>query len=111
MRRSSRDVSRKLFSVAAEQGGYFTAKQALSAGYGYPHLDYHVSCGNFKRVEHGLYRLTELPPSEYDDLIRLSLWSRNRQDEPQAVVSPASGLALHELRGLLPATPQSEVPP
>jgi predicted transcriptional regulator of viral defense system len=100
-----------LFAVAAGQGGYFTAKQAREAGYGYPHLDYHVSCGNFIRVGHGLYRLPEVAPAEQDDLIRLALWSRDRQDEPQAVVSHESALVVHELSELLPAAVWLTVPP
>lgn len=90
MNRSAREASRRLLSRALEQGGYFTAKQAQEAGYDYPHLDYHVSCGNFVRVGHGLYRLPDLPPSEHDDLIRLALWSRNRQDQPQQATRTAS---------------------
>jgi predicted transcriptional regulator of viral defense system len=111
MKRSAREVRRQLFSLAVDQGGYFTAKQAQEAGYGYPHLDYHVSCGNFVRVGHGLYRLPDLPPSEHDDLIRLTLWSRNRQDRPQAVVSHESALVLHELSDLLPTKTHLTVPP
>jgi predicted transcriptional regulator of viral defense system len=108
---SSRETARSLFSKALEQGGYFTAKQAREVGYDYPHLDYHVSTGNFERVEHGLYRLTSLPPGEHDDLVRLTLWSRNRQDEPQAVVSHESALVLHDLSELLPAEIDLTVPP
>lgn len=111
MPHSSRETARSLFSKALEQGGYFTAKQAREAGYDYPHLDYHVSTGNFERVEHGLYRLTSLPPGEHDDLVRLTLWSRNRQDEPQAVVSHESALVLHDLSELLPAEIHLTVPP
>jgi predicted transcriptional regulator of viral defense system len=111
MGRSPRDASRQLFTLALDQGGYFTAKQAQEAGYGYAHIDYHVSCGNFIRVGHGLYRLPDLPPSEHDDLIRLSLWSRNRQDEPQAVVSHESALVLHDLSDLLPVKTHLTVPP
>lgn len=111
MTRSSRESARSLFSRALEQGGYFTAKQAREAGYDYPHLDYHVSTGNFARVEHGLYRMTSLPPSEHDDLVRLTLWSRNRKDEPQAVVSHQSALILHELSELLPTEIHLTVPP
>jgi predicted transcriptional regulator of viral defense system len=111
MPHSSRDAARSLFAKALEQGGYFTAKQARKAGYDYPHLDYHVSAGNFERVEHGLYRLTRLPAGEHDDLVRLTLWSRNRQDEPQAVVSHESALVLHDLSELLPAEIHLTVPP
>ncbi len=102
---------RRCFSKALEQGGYFTAKQAREAGYDYPHLGYHVSTGNFERVEHGLYRLASLPPGEHDDLVRLTLWSRNRQDEPQAVVSHESALVLHDLSELLPAEIHLTAPP
>jgi predicted transcriptional regulator of viral defense system len=111
MNRSTREAHRRLLSRALEQGGYFTAKQAQEAGYDYPHLDYHVSCGNFVRVGHGLYRLPDLPASEHDDLIRLALWSRNRQDQPQAAVSHQSALALHDLSDLLPAATHLTVPP
>jgi predicted transcriptional regulator of viral defense system len=91
-----------LAAIASSQGGYFTTKQAIEAAYGYKHLDYHETAGNFDRVEHGLYRLPTVPPAEHDDLIRLSLWSRNRRDEPQAVVSHESALVLHDLSELLP---------
>jgi hypothetical protein len=33
-------VARTLFGRAIEQGGYFTAKQAIEVGYSYSHLDY-----------------------------------------------------------------------
>jgi predicted transcriptional regulator of viral defense system len=111
MKRSPREASRRLLAIALEQGGYFTAKQAREAGYDYPHLDYHVSCGNFTRVGRGLYRLPDLPPSEDDDLIRLTLWSRDRRDQAQAVVSHESALVLHDLGELLPAKTHLTVPP
>jgi predicted transcriptional regulator of viral defense system len=111
MPRSTRDTSRILLSQALEQGGYFTAKQAKQIGYDYPHLDYHVSAGNFERVEHGLYRLPTVPRGEHDDLIRLTLWSRNRNDVPQAVVSHESALILHQLTELLPDRIHLSVPP
>jgi predicted transcriptional regulator of viral defense system len=111
MPRSTREAARSLRATALEQGGYFTAKQAKSSGYGYPHLEYHVSTGAFERVEHGLYRLTDMPVAENDDLIRLSLWSRNRADEPQAIVSHESALVLHELTELLPDEIHLTVPP
>lgn len=111
MARSARESAQTLAALAHEQGGYFTAKQASVAGYGYRHLDYHETAGNFERVDHGLYRLPTVPPGENDDLIRLSLWSRNQKDEPQAVVSHQSALTLHELSELLPAEIHLTVPP
>jgi hypothetical protein len=109
--RDSRAAYRALFATAVRQGGCFTATQAREAGYGYPHIDYHLRAGNFERIAHGLYRLPEIPASEHDDLIRLALWSRNRADEPQAVVSHDSALLLHELSDVLPRKVHLTVPP
>ena len=111
MDRSAREAAVALSTVAHEQGGYFTAKQAIQAGYGYKHLDYHETAGNFERVGHGLYRLPTVPPAEHDDLIRLTLWSRNQKDVPQAVVSHVSALVLHDLTELLPNQIHLTVPP
>lgn len=111
MPRSTLESARKLAAVAHGQGGYFTAKQAKVAGYDYPHLDYHVATGNFERIDHGLYRLSSVPPPEYDEFVRLSLWSRNRLDEPQAVVSHDSALMLHDLGELLSGKTHLTVPP
>ena len=111
MVRSTKQAARSLAGLAHEQGGYFTTKQAIQAGYGYRHLDYHETAGNFERVQHGLYRLPTVPPAEHDDLIRLSLWSRNQKDIPQAVVSHESALVLHELTELLPDRIHLTVPP
>lgn len=110
MSHPTRTAARSLAHIAQGQGGYFTAKQARSVGYEYPLLVYHVSTGNFERIGHGLYRLPTVPLSEHDDFIRLSLWSRNRKDEPQAVVSHDSALSLHELSELLPGQIHLTVP-
>lgn len=109
--RDTQESLKALYALAATQGGYFTAKQAAGAGYDYSHLVYHLQAGNFERAAHGLYRLPTIPPAEHDDLIRLSLWSRSRDDLPQAVVSHASALFLHQLGDALPAKIHLTVPP
>jgi predicted transcriptional regulator of viral defense system len=101
---------RALHAIAVTQGGYFTAKQAAEAGYGYTHLAYHLKAGNFERANHGLYRIVTIPPSEHDDLIRLTLWSRDRRDLPQATVSHETALSLHQLSDVLPRRVHLTVP-
>jgi predicted transcriptional regulator of viral defense system len=101
---------RELTALANSQAGYFTAKQAAELGYKYPHLDYHVTAKNFERVGHGLYRLPEIPLAEQDDLVRLAFWSRDRNDQPQAVASHQTALAIHELSDLLPTKIHLTVP-
>src|SRR5687768_11163993 len=109
--RGAQEARHALHAVAATQGGYFTSAQAREAGYSYPHLAYHVRTGNFLRVGHGLYRLPEVPATEHDDLVRWTLWSRGRDDVPQAVVSHASALALHGLSDVIPTKVHLTVPP
>jgi predicted transcriptional regulator of viral defense system len=108
--RDNQQALRALYAVATTQGGYFTAKQAGAAGYGIRHLDYHAKTGNFERVGHGLYRLPTIPLSEHDDLIRLSFWSRDRSDRPQAVASHITALELHGLSDVLPTQIHLTVP-
>ncbi len=108
--RSTQNSRRELSNLAQTQGGYFTAKQAAAVGYDRRHLDYHAKAGNFERVERGLFRLPEIPTSEHDDLIRLSLWSRGRDDRPQAVISHETALGVHGLGELLPTRTHLIVP-
>jgi predicted transcriptional regulator of viral defense system len=109
--RPTKPALRRLKALARDHGGYFTAKQAAEIGYSYPHLVYHVSAGNFEHVAHGVYRLPEIPPTENDDLVRLSFWSRDRNDQPQAVVSRQTALAIHGLSDILPTKIHLTVPP
>ena len=108
--RSTKSARRELSDLAQTQGGYFTSKQAAAAGYAQPHLDYHLKAGNFERAERGLYRMSTVPLSEHDDLIRLSLWSRGRDDQPQAVVSHETALGVLGLGELLPKQTHLTVP-
>ncbi len=108
--RDAQSALRALYDVAAAQGGYFTAKQAARVGYAKQHIAYHVAAGNFERIERGLFRLPTIPRSEHDEFIRLSLWSRGRDDVPQATVSHESALALHELCDVLPGKVHLTVP-
>jgi len=108
--RNAQTAYRRLLAVAQRQGGYVTARQARKAGFGYSHLAYHVAAGNLERAGHGLYRLPEVPRSAQDQLVRLVLWSRGRDDRPQAVVSHDTALSLHELSDALPTRVHLSVP-
>lgn len=108
---SYKDTRRALLAIAADQGGYFTAHQALSAGYTYPGQHYHVIHGNWERVARGIYRLCDYPAPERADLIVLSLLSHDQTGEPQAVVSHETALALHDLSDANPARVHLTVPP
>jgi hypothetical protein len=102
---------RALLALAEQQGGYFTAKQALSVGYAYPEQHYHAKEGNWVKAERGIYRLAEYPIPQQAALIELTLLSRDRQGKPQAVASHETALALHELGDANPARIHLTVPP
>lgn len=104
-------ASRKLYGLAAGQGGFFTARQAREAGYEDNVHPYHVRSRNWIREARGVYRLSQFPLHSRPDLMVWQLWSRNRQDEPQGVFSHATALALHELSDVMPAKLHMTVPP
>ncbi|MBA3736390.1 MAG: type IV toxin-antitoxin system AbiEi family antitoxin domain-containing protein [Actinobacteria bacterium] len=100
------DLRRRLLAIAARQSGYFTAAQALEAGYSYPAQRYHSKRGNWLRVDRGIYRLPEWPTGSHEDLVRWSLWSRGR-----AAVSHETALSVHDLGDVDPAHVHLTVPP
>jgi len=108
--RDTKAALRSLAGLAAPQGGYFTAAQAMQIGYDRSHLSYHVSRGNFEHVGRGLYRLPMLPPAEHDDLIRLWFWSRGRDDTPRGVFSHQTALTLFDLAEFIPTDIHMTVP-
>lgn len=85
-----RDLRRRLFALAAEQAGYFTAAQAKALGYSYQAQAHHAGAGNWLRIDRGLFRLAEWIPDVHDELARWTLWSKGR-----GVVSHESALAVH----------------
>jgi predicted transcriptional regulator of viral defense system len=100
------DLRSALQRVAAPQGGYFTAQQALEAGYSYPAQHYHANRGAWERIDRGIYRLRDWPLPDHPDLVRWALWSRGA-----GVVSHGSALAAHELGDFMPSAVHLTVPP
>jgi predicted transcriptional regulator of viral defense system len=101
-----RDLRRRLFNLASEQAGYFTAAQAKDLGYSYQAQAHHVAAGNWMRIERGLFRLAEWIPDIHDDLARWTLWSRGR-----GVVSHETALAVHGIGEFESARVHLTVPP
>jgi len=99
----------RLWHLAAGQRGYFTAADALRAGYSYQAQRFHKQRGNWLRLDRGIYRFREyldLPSQDTDHFVRWSLWSRGR-----AVVSHTSALTVHDLGIANPAEIHLTVPP
>ena len=95
----------RLYALAERQGGYFTASDALEAGYSYPLQHFHVRKGNWLRVDLGIYRLRRFPNSPHEDLIRWWLWARK-----EGSVSHESAAAFYGLGDILPSKVHLSVP-
>lgn len=106
MATTPRDRRRRLFGIAAEQGGYFSAAQAKELGYSYQAQAHHVDAGNWLRDGRGLFRLAEWVPGVHDNLARWALWSRGH-----GVVSHETALAVHAVGELESAKVHLTVPP
>jgi len=92
-----KDSFDELYELADGQAGYFTAKQALAAGYSDRMQTYHVQAGDWIREWRGIYRLRYYPNPRPDDLMLWYLWSCDREGKPQGVYSHDTALELHEL--------------
>lgn len=84
---------RRLFELAATQGGYFTAAQAREVGYDSRTLWHHTRTGRLERVSRGFYRLADYPAGSYEDVI--AAWVKAGPD--RAVVSHETALVLYDL--------------
>lgn len=91
-----------LRQVARGQAGFFTAAQARAAGYADSVHGYHVEKGEWIKCLRGIYRLADQPEPEWPELVMLSLWSRDREGQPQGVFTHDTARMVH---GLMPRRP------
>jgi predicted transcriptional regulator of viral defense system len=103
--------SEQLFEIAEAQQGYFTAGQAVEAGYARSTHSYHVEAGNWMRECRGIYRLRRYPQSDDGQLVLWSLWSRDRAGEPEGVYSHLTALRIKDLSDANPSRLHMTVPP
>lgn len=109
-RHGYKEMARRLYESASAQGGYFTAKQAQEAGYARSTHSYNTDAGNWVRELRGIYRLANYPQPERPDLIEWSLWSGDRQGQPQGVYSHQTALSIYDLSDANPAKIHMTVP-
>lgn len=101
----------KLFETASLQQGYFTAKQAIRAGFSYRMHTHYRQNSEWLEIDRGIFRLAQFPNSPDEDFVRWSLWSRDCNGRPQAVISHESALSIHDLSDVMPSKIYFTVPP
>jgi predicted transcriptional regulator of viral defense system len=104
------EAEKRLFEIADGQQGYFTTKQAKAAGFAENTHPYHVKVGNWIRDYRGIYRLAMYPITEFPHYALWALWSRNRDDEIQGVLSHHTVFSFYDLSDLNPAKIHMTVP-
>jgi predicted transcriptional regulator of viral defense system len=65
----------RLREVAFDQHGFVTTEQALEVDVSNASLSMMVRRGRLERVEHGLYRVPQIPVTQYDEFHRAVLWA------------------------------------
>jgi predicted transcriptional regulator of viral defense system len=96
---SSNALLDRLIVVAEPQSGYFTASQAVEAGYADSVHGYHLRNGDWVRMGRGIYRLASMPEPDWPELVISTLWSRGRDGAPQGVFAMETALQIY---GYLP---------
>ncbi len=99
-----------LYQIALEQQGLFTAKQAKQAGFDGRNHPYYVARGDWEKEHRGIYRLCHFPNEPSSEYTLWSLWSCNRDGEPQGVYSYETALSIYDLTDLNPAKITMTVP-
>jgi predicted transcriptional regulator of viral defense system len=88
----------RLREIALEQHGYATSAQALQAGVSYASLSMMVRRGRVAKVAHGLYRVPQVPATQYDSLMQAVLWT----GFPETCLSHDSALDAWEISDINP---------
>ena len=95
----------QLYEIAERQAGYFAAYQARSVGFSWERLSTNVKTRRFQRVAHGVYRLSQFPGSQHEDLF--VAWLRTG---PDSVISHESALSVYDLSDVLPGEIHVTIP-
>jgi predicted transcriptional regulator of viral defense system len=88
----------RLYKIAENQAGYFTAQQARGVGYSWERLSQNVKNDTFLRVLQGVYRLSRFPHNPHEDMYIAWL-----KVGPASVISHESALAVYDLADVLPS--------
>lgn len=95
-----------LREIALDQHGYITTAEALEEGITHSDLSKMVTRGRLSRVGHGVYRVPQIPVTEFDQYRLALLWS----GVGGAVLSHDTALQAWEISDINPARIHFTVP-
>ncbi len=106
----NKNPEQKLYQIAESQMGYFTTKQAISAGYLSNNHTYHIKQGHWIREYRSIYRLVNFPYLPEGEMVLWTLWSRNRNEVPEGVYSHETALSIYDISDAMPNKLHMTVP-
>lgn len=101
---------KNLFEIAKSQQGFFTAAQAVKAGYQTVLHPYHVKNENWIKEYRGIYRLAHFVYSSQSQLVVTSLWSMNLKGKVEGVFSHETALVIYDVSDANPHQLHMTVP-
>jgi hypothetical protein len=101
----------RLFQIAGSQQGYFTSRQAEECGFSRANFHRKLRSGKWHKEEiWGIYRLANYPSISRPELALWTLWSADKQGNPQGVWSHETALDIHGLSNVSPVKLHMSVP-
>lgn len=88
-----------LREIALDQHGFVTAQQALQAGVSKPALSMLTKRERIDRVAHGIYRIPQIPITQYAQYMLAVLWT----GAPEAALSHETALDAYEVSDINPS--------
>lgn len=104
------DALEAVLEAGSEQGGYVTARQAISLGLSRDDIARLVESGDLRPIRRGVYGMRHADLQHEDDIAAWLTFERGRlpwerRGKTNAVISHASAAALHGLGTLIPERP------
>jgi hypothetical protein len=100
----------RLLQIAENQQGYFTSRQAEACGFSPANFHRKLRAGKWSKEFRGIYRLSSYPLTSRPELALWTLWSADRQGNPQGVWSHETALEIHGLSDVAPTKLHMSVP-
>ena len=98
--------AQRIYRIAEDQHGYFTARQAREAGVSPMAVVMMAGRGAVERTSHGVYRVARFPLGPLGQYVEASLWPHGTR----GVISHESALALYEMSDANPSKLHITVP-
>src|ERR1700682_6158745 len=85
----------RLYDLAKEHGGLFTAHEAQEAGFAPAHIVNLAARGQIERRSRGVYRFLLYPRTQHEQLHEAVLWPQAHRHLPYSLISHTSALELY----------------